>query len=67
MAFNGEGVRLQIMQEDPDDFVSNLVGVQMSFSNALALAQGIQEAMKVYGERTGTIMPKPDVEIGFDT
>lgn len=63
MATNTDGVRLQVQQQDPNGHVSELVGLQMSHTDAIGLAKGILKALDAYEERTGNKLARPEVEM----
>jgi hypothetical protein len=63
LAISSEGVRIQILQNDPDGFVSGLAGIQMPYQTALALASAIDKAIEFYEKDTGNEIPRPTVSL----
>lgn len=62
-AISDEGVRVQIMQTDPDGFVSVLIGLQIPHSQAQVLSEGLTDSLKAYEKETGAIIPSLKVEV----
>lgn len=63
LAISSDGVRIQILQSDPDGFVNGLAGLQMPYQTALALADSILKAIAIYEEDSGVEIPRPEVTV----
>jgi hypothetical protein len=63
LAISNEGVRLQILQRDPDEFIACLAGVQLPYETALALSEAIRKAVEKYEESSGIEIPRPSVSV----
>jgi len=63
LAISNEGVRLQILQRDPDEFIACLIGIQLPYETALALSEGISKAVERYEESSGIEIERPSVSL----